>query len=181
MYAINKRYSLKHIMTFVAAASMLFVFTPQTASAAGVGATCLSNANCDSGLTCKSLSGSTKKTCVSSTTSGSKTTDTFGLTKVNKGLNDSLGNTGLQETIGNIINVALSLLGVVSVVIILIGGFKWMTAGGSEEKVDEARKQIMQGIVGLAIILSAWAITIFVLQSLSKATGSGDTGGFQTS
>jgi hypothetical protein len=102
-----------------------------------------------------------------------ETGDTFGLKKVDKGLDKSLGNKSLQVTIGNIINVGLGLLGVVAVVIILAGGFKWMTAGGNEEKVTEARTMIFQGIIGLAIILSAWAISIFVLKSLSTATGSG--------
>lgn len=100
--------------------------------------------------------------------------DTFGLTDVNTGLGNTLGNKPLQETVGELIKVALSLLGVVAVVIILIGGFKWMTAGGNEEKVAEARKLIFSGIIGLAIILSAWAIALFVIDKLSTATGSGE-------
>lgn len=82
-----------------------------------------------------------------------------------------LGTSSLQVTITRIINVALSLLGIVAVVIILIGGFKWMLAGGNEEKSTEARKLIFAGIIGLAIILSAFAIARFVLQSLGTATG----------
>ena len=66
--------------------------------------------------------------------------------------------------------MALSLLGIIAVVIILAGGFKWMTAGGNEDKVGEARKMIFSGIIGLAIILSAWAIALFVLNQLNKAT-----------
>ena len=104
---------------------------------------------------------------------GAEDTDTFGLGAVNTGLDDSLGNKDLRATVGSLINVALSLLGVVAVVIILIGGFKWMTAGGNDDQVGEARKWIFSGIIGLAIILSAWAIAIFVLDKLSDATGSG--------
>lgn len=81
-----------------------------------------------------------------------------------------LGDEDLRTTIARIINVALSLLGIVAVVIVLIGGFKWMTAGGSEDKTAEARKLIFAGIVGMAIILSAWAITRFVLNALGTAT-----------
>ena len=83
-------------------------------------------------------------------------------------------NTNLNAAIAKIINVALSLLGIVAVVIILIGGFKYMTAGGNDEKTAEARKLIFSGIIGLAIILSAFAIAKFVLGSLSQATGTGD-------
>jgi len=111
--------------------------------------------------------------------------DTFGLNDLNTGLSDdagnnALGNKDLRETIGDLIRVALSLLGVVAVVIILIGGFKWMTAGGNEEKVAEARKLIFSGIIGLAIILSAWAIALFVIEQLSSATGSGNVPTFSS-
>lgn len=105
--------------------------------------------------------------------------DTFGLNEVDSGLDGTLGNKDLRETIGDLIQVGLSLLGVVAVVIILAGGFKWMTAGGNEEKVTEARKLIFSGIIGLAVILSAWAISIFVITQLSEATGSGDVPDFQ--
>lgn len=115
---------------------------------------------CDTGLKCDPVSNK----C---------TADSFGLQPVNTGLGGQLGNKDLRQVIGNVINVALSLLGVVAVVIILIGGFKWMTAGGSDDKVGEAKKMIFQGIIGLAIILSAWAIAIFVLNSLASATSSG--------
>ena len=83
----------------------------------------------------------------------------------------ALGTENLQVTISRVINIALSLLGVIAVVIILIGGFQWMTAGGNDEKVANARKIIFAGIIGLAIILSAWAIARFVLIQLGQATG----------
>lgn len=83
----------------------------------------------------------------------------------------NLGTRSLEETIGGIINVGLSLLGIVAVVIILMGGAKWMTAGGNEDKVGEARQLIVSGIIGLAIIMSAWAIARFVLTRLGQQTG----------
>ena len=98
----------------------------------------------------------------------------FGMTEIQSGLGGSLGQKPLIETITSLINVALGLLGGIAVVIILIGGFKWMTAGGNEDKVAESRKMIFAGIIGLAIILSAWAIAKFVITSLSQATGSGN-------
>lgn len=69
-----------------------------------------------------------------------------------------------------IIRVVLGVLGVVALVIVIIGGFTWMTAGGNEEKVGEAKKWIMAGVIGLAIILSAYAITSFVVSQLVQAT-----------
>jgi hypothetical protein len=84
--------------------------------------------------------------------------------------------TGLTEgdirvTIANIIRIAMSLLGIVAVVIILIGGFTWMTAGGNDDKIGEAKKWIFAGVMGLAIILSAYALATFVINSLVDATG----------
>ena len=99
--------------------------------------------------------------------------DTFGMDPVETGIGGSLGNQDLRTTVASIINVALSLLGIVAVIIVLIGGFQWMTAGGNEEKVTGARKVIFSGIIGLAIIMSAWAITRFVIGSLQSATQSG--------
>ncbi len=81
-----------------------------------------------------------------------------------------LGQGELTDTIGQLIRVALGFLGVVAVVIILLGGFKWMTAGGNDEKVGEAKKLIIAGIIGLAIILSAYAIASFVISSIVGAT-----------
>lgn len=100
-------------------------------------------------------------------------TDTFGIGPLNTELSGTLGNSDLRTTIASLINVALSLLGVIAVVIILAGGFKWMTAGGNDDKVQEARKMIFSGVIGLAIIMSSWAIALFVLNRLRDATNSG--------
>jgi hypothetical protein len=81
-----------------------------------------------------------------------------------------LGSGDVRQTAARIINVALGFLGIIAVVIVLLGGFKYMVAGGNEEKTSEARKLIVSGIIGLAIILSAWAITSFVISRLVSAT-----------
>ena len=92
----------------------------------------------------------------------------------NFGINDlngtGLGTKGLKDTIGDILNVLLGFLGIIATLIILLGGFKWMTSQGSTEKVDEAKKLIGAGVVGLVIILAAYAIVRFVLSSVYNAT-----------
>ena len=45
-----------------------------------------------------------------------------------------------------------------------------MTAGGNEEKVGEAKKLLMQGVIGLAIVLAAYSIATFVISGLISAT-----------
>ncbi len=82
-----------------------------------------------------------------------------------------LTSTDIRTTIARIIRVAMSLLGIVAVVIVLIGGFKWMTAGGNDDQVGEAKKWIFSGVIGLAIILSAYALASFVINQLVTATG----------
>jgi|AntRauTorcE11897_2_1112592.scaffolds.fasta_scaffold40273_1 nitrate reductase NapE component len=82
-----------------------------------------------------------------------------------------LGNKDPRETVGQIINVAMLFLGIIAVGIILVGGFKWMTAGGNEEKVGEAKKLMGSGVIGLVIVLAAWGIATFVLEQLVNATG----------
>jgi len=81
-----------------------------------------------------------------------------------------LGSGDVRQTAARIINVALGFLGIIAVVIVLLGGFKYMIAGGQEEKTTEAKNYIISGIIGLAIILSAWAITSFVISRLLTAT-----------
>lgn len=92
------------------------------------------------------------------------------------GVSDALGlgTEDVRVTVAKIIRAFMGLLGIVAVVIILYGGFLWMTSAGNEEQVDKARKVITSGVIGLAIILSAVAITQFAIGVL---TGEGFGGG----
>lgn len=99
---------------------------------------------------------------------GTLTTEDLGTEVISNTIN--LGDRDIRTTIASIINVALGMLGIVAVVLILYGGFIWMTAGGEEEKTKKAKNLIIQGIIGMVIILSAWAIASFVLGSLVNAT-----------
>lgn len=81
-----------------------------------------------------------------------------------------LGTQDVRTTASNVIKAFMGLLGIVAVVIILLGGFKWMTAGGNEEKLGEAKKLIISGIIGLVIIMSAYAIAQFVVGAIVNGT-----------
>lgn len=83
----------------------------------------------------------------------------------------TLGTSDLKTTVINIIQWVLGLLGLIAVVMILIGGFQWMTAGGNEEKVAGAKKIISAAVIGLIVVLLAWAIVIFVVNTTSNVTG----------
>ncbi len=88
------------------------------------------------------------------------------------GINTEMG--GLTDkdpriVAARVINVLLGFLGIVAVVIVLTGGFKWMMSQGDEGKIGDAKKLIIAGIVGLAIILSAFAIAQFAVNALFTA------------
>jgi hypothetical protein len=65
-----------------------------------------------------------------------------------------------------LINAALMFLGLIAVVIFLVGGFKWMTAMGSDDNIKKAKELMSAGVVGLIIILASWGIAKFVLSKL---------------
>jgi hypothetical protein len=98
----------------------------------------------------------------------------LGLTPV--GENIALGGGDIRVTIARILNIAFGLLGIVMVGIIVYSGFLYMTSGGDPKKTATAKKWIVNAIIGLLIILSAFAITSFVLSRLNEAT-TGTTGG----
>lgn len=85
------------------------------------------------------------------------------------GSQTNLGKQDLITVIAKIVNVILLLLGTVFVVLILIGGFKWMTSGGSSEKIGKAKETITSAAVGLAIVLAAFAISSFVIETIGQA------------
>src|SRR3989339_744157 len=82
----------------------------------------------------------------------------------------ALGSRSLRDTIGGVVNIILGFLGILTTLIILFGGFKWMTSQGNTEKVDEAKKLIGAGVVGLVIVLTAYAVSRFVLSELYSQT-----------
>lgn len=80
----------------------------------------------------------------------------------------------LVTILGRIINIALGFVGIILLVLMLYAGYLWMTSGGEMEKVNRARLMIRNAIIGLLIIVSAFAIVNFVLGLL---TGGGVGGG----
>lgn len=82
-------------------------------------------------------------------------------------------NADLIPMIGNIIKIALGFLGIILLIIIIYGGFLWMTSQGEEEKVGKAKKIIGAGVVGVLIIVLAYTITYFVVNQLTAGIATG--------
>jgi cytochrome bd-type quinol oxidase subunit 2 len=69
------------------------------------------------------------------------------------------GGTAYIATVAtNILDVILLLLGIVAVFYIILYGFQYLTAGGDPEKVKKARSGIINAVIGVIIIISAFAI-----------------------
>ena len=89
---------------------------------------------------------------------GSKALAQFGLNDVNT----ALGERDLKSSINAMINVILGFLGILATVIILLGGFKWMTSQGNSEKVTQAKEMIKNAIIGIAMVLLSYTIVFAV-------------------
>jgi len=60
-----------------------------------------------------------------------------------------------------IIGIIMPFLGVIFLMLMMYGGYRWMIAQGNEEEVEKAKKIIIRGIIGLIVVLSAYAFSYF--------------------
>ena len=70
-----------------------------------------------------------------------------------------------QEFIGRIIKGAMTVMGSIAIVMFVYGGVLWMTAGGSGEKNEKAKKIISWSALGMVVILGSYAIVNFVFEA----------------
>ncbi len=70
--------------------------------------------------------------------------------------------TGVPDIIGTVVGAALSFIGILFFVLIIYGGITWMTAAGNETQISKAKNLIISAIIGLIIVLAAYAITSFI-------------------
>ena len=75
----------------------------------------------------------------------------------------------IRVTIAKIIRIVIGFLGIVAVGLIMYAGWVWMTSEGNEEKIEQAKKILKNAVIGLIIILSAFAIVSFIVNSLTGA------------
>lgn len=79
--------------------------------------------------------------------------------------------TDIPSLIAKGVNFVLGFLGIIAVILILVSGWQWMVAE-SEDKVKEARKRLINSVIGLAIIALAWVIGFAIIKTLTTITGS---------
>lgn len=91
----------------------------------------------------------------------------IGMVEIGSAYDEDPGNPkDLRYQIVKIINVILTILGLLVVILIIFAGFQWMTAGGNEEKVKKAQSTLKNAVIGLIIIMLAWSVTYWVLRRL---------------
>lgn len=81
-------------------------------------------------------------------------------------------NTDLMSVIAYVINAFFAILGIIFVVIILIAGYDWLTAGGDSGKAKKGTDQIRFAIIGMLIMLGSFAIWEFILTNFLNKVGS---------
>lgn len=77
----------------------------------------------------------------------------------------------LETTVAKIVQVVLGFLGILFLILIIIGGYQWMSAGGNEEIITKARKRIINATIGLAIIILSYMVTMFIMHTIYKSGG----------
>lgn len=98
---------------------------------------------------------------------------------------DPFAGRSVQVIIGDAIRVVLGISGSIALLMFLYGGFTWMTAGGSPEKIETAKNTLTWAGLGLAVIFSSYVLVNFVITGLQRggeaptsSTGAGgDAGG----
>lgn len=71
-----------------------------------------------------------------------------------------------SDLVTNIISALLWALGAVAVIVIVIGGFKYVTSNGDANKIQSAKNVILYAVVGLVVAMLAQAIVIFVVKAV---------------
>ncbi|HRT11147.1 MAG TPA: hypothetical protein P5194_01210 [Patescibacteria group bacterium] len=99
--------------------------------------------------------------------------DVWGTGTIDAYTNDQNG-VGFSETdprtvVARIVKIALGFLGTIAVVLIIVAGFQWMTAAGNEEKIGKAKKLMSAAVIGLVIVLMAFALSSFIINAVITA------------
>lgn len=72
----------------------------------------------------------------------------------------------LAQVLTSLIQSALTLVGVISLGIMIYGGFRWMTSAGNEDTIGEAKRTITAGAIGIIIIIISYSVVYFIISKL---------------
>ena len=79
---------------------------------------------------------------------------------------NNAGYDGLQAFINSIINLAMTLSALVTVISLVTSGFKFMLSGGDEDKIKDTQRSLVFSILGLILVFLAPTVIEFVLSNI---------------
>ena len=86
------------------------------------------------------------------------------------GLSNKLeDDTTIYARTAQIVNIALGLTGIVATIYLIVGGIKWLRAGGNEQNVTEAQGTIRSAIIGLIVVLASYIVVNFLVANIIEA------------
>lgn len=86
---------------------------------------------------------------------------------------DLTGNDNAVNNVVNIINVGISIGGILAIFFIVVGGIQIATSQGDPSKFSKGKNTILYAVIGLIVMLVSYAIVVFVSQSLGDTTSAG--------
>lgn len=73
------------------------------------------------------------------------------------------GQTGIRGLVLTIVNFALTFLGLLAVIMVIYGGFLYVSSGGNEESVNKAKKILLYAVIGIVVIIVSFALVNTIL------------------
>ncbi|MBI4360021.1 MAG: hypothetical protein HY564_02930 [Candidatus Jacksonbacteria bacterium] len=116
----------------------------------GVGGKCGNNSICEGGSVCNISPGQSEGSCDISPD------------------DDTASSSDLRDTIRRIINVILGFLGIITVIMVIYGGFTWLTAAGNDDAVAKGRHTLLWAALGAILIGIAWTVSSYILSVAEK-------------
>lgn len=113
-------------------------------------------------INCQDAANATKPACAAKAGA-----DATGTKKSNCGT-DGKSDCGINDTIKTVINVLLFIIGAVSVIMIILGGLRYVLSNGEASQIAAAKNTILYAVIGLIVALLAYAIVGFVITQFTK-------------
>jgi hypothetical protein len=91
---------------------------------------------------------------------------------IDTGVAAELGNadTDVREVIALIISALLGFLGIIFTILIMYGGWLWMTAAGNEQQIEKAKKVLTQATIGLFIVIVSYGLSKWIFEIIRQST-----------
>lgn len=77
--------------------------------------------------------------------------------------------TDVTSVVGTIVNTALTLVGLIFFILMVYAGYLWLASRGEDSEIEKAQKIIVASIIGLVVVMSAYAITYLVTAKFGGA------------